>query len=86
MSDSLQEEELAQALEQMLVPVRTPAVFRDHLKSNLKLASHQHESRRRYRRRRMNWQNWWLLVVLFSASVTAGSVLAYFLRTRVLSS
>ncbi len=85
MSDPSEEEKLAHTLEQMLVPVHPTAAFRDHLRTNLKLASHQHESRRRYRRRRMRWQNWWLLVVLFSASITAGSVLTYFLRTRVLS-
>ena len=85
MSDTLQEDELARALEQMLVPVRPTAAFRDHLRSNLELASRQHESRRRYRRRRMRWENWWLAIVLFSASIAAGSAVAYFLRTRVLA-
>ncbi len=85
MSDPLQEDELAQALEQMLVPVRPTSAFRDHLRANLELASHQHESRRRYRRRQMRWENWWVAVVLFIASIAAGSALAYVLRTRLLS-
>ncbi len=79
------QDDLAEALEQMLVPVRPPAEFREHLRDNLRLAGHQHATRRLVRRRRMSWQNWWLAVVLFTTSIAAGSVLAYILRSRLLS-
>ncbi len=78
-------DDLTETLEQMLVPVRPPAEFRDHLRNNLKLAGHQQATRRLYRKRRMSWQNWWLAVVLFTTSIAAGSVLAYLLRSRLLS-
>ncbi len=78
------EDDLAESLEEMLVPVRPPQRFRENLRANLQLAGRQNASRRHYRRRKMSWQNWWLLLVLFSASISAGSLLAYLVRTRLL--
>ncbi len=85
MSERHADDELAETLEEMLVPVRPPELFREHLRANLKLAGRQNAARRRYRRRKLSAQNWWLLVVLFSASITAGSLLAYLVRSRVFS-
>ena len=84
MDESFLENDLTQTLEQMLVPVKPPEEFRAHLRTGLHLASQQHTARRGYRRRhaRVAWQHWWLAVVAFSASIAAGSVIAYLLRAR----
>ncbi len=86
MVDPSSEDDLTRTLEDILVPVRPPAEFRDHLRAGLELASQQQVSQRRYRRRRrgLTWQNWWLAVVAFSASIAAGSVLAYLVRSRLM--
>ncbi len=86
MVESKMDDELAQSLEDLLVPVKPPEEFRDYLRSGLQLAGQQHAAKRHYqrRRRRLSWQNWWLAVVAFSASIAAGSVLAYVLRTRLM--
>ncbi len=86
MADPQLDDTLAKTLEDLLVPVKPPEEFRDHLRSGLQLAGQQHASQRSYRRRRrrLTWQNWWLAVVAFSASIAAGSVVAYLVRTRLM--
>ncbi len=86
MADPSLEDDLAETLEHTLVPIKPTDEFRTHLRSGLQLASQQHAAHRSYRRRRrrLSWQNWWLAVVAFSASVAAGSVLAYVVRSRLL--
>ncbi len=86
MVDPKVDDDLAKTLEDLLVPVRPPAEFRDHLRSGLHLAGQQYASQKSYRqrRRRLTWQNWWLAVVAFSASIAAGSVLAYLVRSRLM--
>ncbi len=86
MADPQLDDVLAKTLEDLLVPVKPPEEFRDHLRSGLHLAGQQYASRRSYRQRRrqLTWQNWWLAVVAFSASIAAGSVVAYLVRTRLI--
>ncbi len=86
MAESQFDDDLAETLEHMLVPVKPPEEFRHHLRTGLQLASQQQAQRRYLRRKRMTWQNWWLGVVAFSASIAAGSVIAYLVRSRLIHS
>ena len=83
MGDSSLDADLVQSLASLLVPIKPPEEFRLHLRSGLQLAGQQHAQRRDRRRRRMTWQNWWVGVVAFGASIAAGSVIAYLLRSRL---
>ena len=80
------DDELTETLDHMLVPVKPPEEFRHHLRTGLQLAGRQHAQRRHQRRKRMTWQNWWLGMVAFSASIAAGSVIAYVVRSRLIHS
>jgi len=80
------DDNLTETLAHMLVPVQPPEEFRHHLRNGLQLASRQHAQRRHLRRKRMTWQNWWLGIVAFSASIAAGSVIAYVIRARLFHS
>jgi hypothetical protein len=83
MAKSDLDDDLVETLEGLLVPVRPSQEFRNHLRTGLHLASQQQAARRRLRRRHMTWQNWWLGVVAFSASIAAGSILAYLVRSHL---
>jgi hypothetical protein len=86
-SKPFSEETFVENLERVLVPVQPPDVFRDHLRRGLQLAGHQQRVRRGVRRRRgLNWNNWWIGVAAFGASLAAGSLIAYFVRSRVMHS
>jgi hypothetical protein len=86
-SKPFSEENFAQDLERVLVPVQPPDVFRDRLRQGLQLAGSQQRARRGVRRRRqMNWANWWIGFAAFGASLAAGSLIAYFVRSRVVHS
>ena len=78
--------DLTETLAHMLVPVKPPEEFRHHLHTGLQLAGQQHAQRRYLRRKRMTWENWWVGVVAFSASIAAGSVIAYLVRSRLFHS
>lgn len=84
MGSSFSEESFAENLERVLVPVQPPDAFRDHLRQGLRLASRQHRARGSIRLgRRMNWANWWIGAAAFGASLAAGSLIAYLVRSRV---
>jgi hypothetical protein len=86
-SRSFSEETFAEKLERVLVPVQPPDVFRDRLRQGLQLASHQQRARRGVRRRRrINWNSLWIGAAAFGASLAAGSLIAYFVRSRVMHS
>jgi hypothetical protein len=85
MSEPSLEETLVETLNRVLVPVQPTDVFRDHLRQGLQLASHQQRARGRVRRRRaINRNTWWIGVAAFGASLAAGSLIAYLLRSRVI--
>jgi hypothetical protein len=86
-SKGFSEETFVESLERVLVPVQPTTVFRDRLREGLQLASHQQRARRGVRRRRgVNWSNWWIGAAAFGASLAAGSLIAYLIRSRVLHS
>lgn len=87
MSKPFSEETFAESLEHVLVPLQPPDVFRDHLRHGLQLAGNQQRARRGLTRRsRVNWSNWWIGVAAFGASLAAGSLIAYLVRSRLLHS
>ncbi len=85
MSDPSLEETLTETLNRVLVPVQPTDVFRDRLRQGLQLAGHQQRARRGVRRRRMiNRNNWWIGAAAFGASLAAGSLIAYLVRSRLM--
>lgn len=87
MSKSFSEESFAANLERLLVPVQPTDVFRDRLRLGLQLAGNQQRARRMVQRRRAApFHYWWIGAAAFGVSLAAGSLIAYFLRTRLLHS
>lgn len=85
MSESSLEETLAETLNRVLVPVQPTEVFRDRLRQGLQLAGRQQRARRGVGRRRLiNRNNWWMGAAAFGASLAAGSLIAYIVRSRVM--
>jgi hypothetical protein len=86
-SKHFSEETFVENLERVLVPVQPPDVFRDRLRQGLQLAGRQQRARRGVRRRRaINWNSWWIGAAAFGASLAAGSLIAYLVRSRVMHS
>lgn len=83
MGESSMDADLTETLANLLVPIKPPEEFRHHLRTGLRLAGQQHAQRRYLRRKHMTWQNWWVGVVAFSASIAAGSVIAYIVRSHL---
>lgn len=86
MSKSFSEETFAENLERLLVPVQPTDVFRDRLRHGLELAGNQQRARRGVARRPAPFHYWWLGAAAFGVSLAAGSLIAYFLRSRLLHS
>ncbi len=86
MSDPYLDQILAEELKRTLTPVKTRAVFKDHLRHNLELAGQQQKARRgRAIRRARTFNDWWIAVALMGLSIAAGSTLAFLIRTRFLN-
>ena len=87
MSDPYLDQILAEELKRTLTPVKTREVFKDHLRHNLALAGRQQVARRGRpaRRQSLAWDDWWIAVALMGLSIAAGSVLAFLIRTRILT-
>ncbi len=86
MNDPYLDQILDEELRRTLTPVKTRAVFKDHLRHNLELAGRQQVARRgRPYRRAMDWNDWWLAVALMGLSIAAGSTLAFLIKSRFLT-
>ena len=74
---------LAEILKQVLVPVKPSDVFRRRLRAGLQLAGH-HQSARRvlipFRAPNLNY--WWVGAAALGASVAAGGIIAWLVRSR----
>ncbi len=85
MPESVWEQQLEQNMQQVLTPVHPSALFRNHLRSNLHLASQQQAARRAMRLRRLQPVNYWVVgAAALGLTVAAGSVIAWAVRARLL--
>lgn len=77
------EDAITHDVRRVLTPVSPSPMFRDHLRTNLQLASQQQAARRAISRPRAAPLNYWLVTAaVISITLAAGGVVAWALRTR----
>ncbi len=73
-------------VQRVLTPVHPSPAFREHLKSNLQLASQQQMAKRAMRIQQTPQLNYWVLgAAALGVTVAAGSMIAWAVRSRLAS-
>lgn len=86
MQDNTWEDAVASNVQRVLTPVHPSAAFRQHLRSNLQLASQQQAAKRSMRLQQAPPLNYWVLgVAALGVTVAAGSMIAWAVRSRLAS-
>jgi hypothetical protein len=84
MKDNAWESTLESRVKRVLTPVHPSASFRDHLRTNLRLAGQQQAAQRAMQLRRPPHVNYWVLgAAALGVTVAAGSMIAWAIRARV---
>lgn len=85
MQENLWEEKLTSNMQRVLTPVHPSDSFRNHLKTNLRLAGQQQTQQRALRLRRPAHVNYWVLgAAALGVTVAAGSMIAWAIRSRII--
>lgn len=74
---------IAEELKRVLTPVKPTEAFRARLRGSLQLAGHHQVARRGIQPTRfLNRKLWWVGAAALGASVAAGSIIAWVVRSR----
>ncbi len=86
MQDQSWEKNLEWNMQSVLTPVHPSAAFRSHLRSNLQMAGQQQAAQRAMRLQHPRHVNYWVLgAAALGITVAAGSMLAWMIRSRLLT-